>query len=65
MSETKSTGKPLSLAEIARLQEIEDNPFTSDEIAMFEMFEREGWSPERQRDYMLASMGLRNTPSSE
>ncbi len=37
----------------ARLQEIEGNPFTADEIAMFEMFEREGWSHERRRAYIL------------
>jgi hypothetical protein len=37
----------------ARLQEIEGNPLTADEIAMFEMFEREGWSHERRRAYIL------------
>lgn len=40
----------------AHLQEIEGNPLTADEIAMFEMFEREGWSPERRRAYILASV---------
>jgi hypothetical protein len=29
------------------LQEIEDNPLDAEQIAMFEMFEREGWSHER------------------
>jgi hypothetical protein len=37
----------------ARLQEIEANPLSPDQIAMFEMFEREGWSPERRRAYIL------------
>ena len=26
---------------------------TAEEIAMFEMFEREGWSPERRRAHIL------------
>ena len=41
------------LAEAAHLHEIEGNPLTPDELAMFEMFEREGWSPEDCRAYIL------------
>ena len=41
------------LAEAAHLQEIEGNPLTPDELAMFEMFEREGWSPEDRRAYIV------------
>ena len=41
------------LAEAAHLQAIEGNPLTAEEIAMFEMFEREGWSPERRRTHIL------------
>ena len=41
------------LAEAAHLQAIEGNPLTTEEIAMFEMFEREGWSPERRRAHIL------------
>ena len=41
------------LAEAAHLQAIEGNPLTAEEIAMFERFEREGWSPERRRTYIL------------
>jgi hypothetical protein len=37
-----------------RLQEIEGNPLTAEDIAMFEMFEREGWTPERRRAYLIA-----------
>jgi hypothetical protein len=40
-----------------RLQEIEGNPLDAEDIAMFEMFEREGWSHERRRDYILARAG--------
>jgi hypothetical protein len=39
----------------ARLQEIEGNPLDADDLAMFEMFEREGWSHERRRAYILAA----------
>ena len=38
-----------------QLQEIEGNPLDDADIAMFEMFEREGWSHERRRVYILAS----------
>lgn len=58
--------QPLSIPEIAaarrrrlaamRLQEIEGNPLSADQVAMFEMFEREGWSHERCRDYILAQL---------
>ena len=41
------------LAEAAHLQAIEGNPLTAEEIAMFEMFERKGWSPERRRAHIL------------
>jgi hypothetical protein len=37
-----------------RLQEIEGNPLSADQIAMFEMFEREAWSHERRLAYILA-----------
>ena len=40
------------LAEAAHLQAIEGNPLTAEEIAMFETFEREGWSPERRRAHI-------------
>jgi len=36
------------------LQVIEGNPFDEEDIAMFEMFEREGWDHERRRAYILA-----------
>jgi hypothetical protein len=38
----------------ARLQEIEGNPLDAADLAMFEMFERKGWSHERRRAYILA-----------
>jgi hypothetical protein len=36
------------------LQAMEGNPLTADEIAMFEMFEREAWPHERRRSHILA-----------
>lgn len=38
------------------LQAIEGNPLTAAEKRMFEMFDREGWSPERRREYVLANL---------
>jgi hypothetical protein len=40
--------------EAQHLQLIERNPFDEEDIAMFEMFEREGWDHERRRAYILA-----------
>ena len=37
-----------------RLQEIEGNPLSADQVAMFEMFEAEAWPHERRRAYILA-----------
>jgi hypothetical protein len=51
----------LSLAQVPnarlvamRLHEIEGNPLSVDQIAMFEMFERLQWSHERRRSYIIA-----------
>lgn len=38
-----------------RLQEIDGNPLSPDQVAMFEMFERQAWSHERRRAYILAN----------
>ena len=38
------------------LQRIEGNPLSPDQIQMFEMFEREGWSHERRLAYILESV---------
>ncbi len=38
------------------LQEIEGNPLDAEDIAMFEMFEREGWDGDRCREYILAQV---------
>jgi hypothetical protein len=40
------------LAAAMRLQEIESNPLDDEDLALFEMFEREGWSQERRLEYL-------------
>jgi hypothetical protein len=40
--------------EAMNLQAIEGNPLDAEDIAMFEMFEREGWDDDRCRAYILA-----------
>jgi hypothetical protein len=40
--------------EAMRLQEIEGNPLDTEDIAMFEMFEREAWPHERCLEYIRA-----------
>lgn len=35
------------------LAAVEGNPLTPEEIAMFEMFDRESWSDERRRAFIL------------
>jgi hypothetical protein len=40
--------------EAMNLQAIEGNPLDAEDLAMFEMFEREGWSDERCRAYILS-----------
>lgn len=37
-----------------RLQEIESNPLNAEEVAMFELFEREEWTHEQRRAHILA-----------
>ncbi len=49
------------LAEAVHLQAIEGNPLLPDEIAMFEMFEREGWSPEDRRAYIARQLKSRGS----
>ena len=40
--------------EAMHLQVIEGNPLDEEDIAMFEMFEREGWDEERCLEYIAA-----------
>ena len=41
------------LREAAHLQAVERNPLDAEDKALFEMFEREGWSLEKQRAYII------------
>ena len=40
--------------EAMHVQEIEGNPFSPEDVEMFEMFERERWSQERCLEYLRA-----------
>lgn len=44
--------------EAMHLQAIEGNPLDAEDIAMFEMFEREGWSHGRRRAHIDRSFGV-------
>jgi hypothetical protein len=46
-----------------RLQEIEGNPLSAEDIAMFEMFEREAWTHEQRRAYILAQVSRLPRPA--
>lgn len=48
--------------EAAHLQVIEGNPLDAEQIAMFEMFDREGWSQEKRRAYILGRARAAATP---
>jgi hypothetical protein len=56
LSPTEVDAKRKRRLEAMRLQEIEGNPLTPDEVAMFEMFEREAWPNEKCRAYILAQV---------
>jgi hypothetical protein len=53
------------LQEAQHLQALEGNPLTDAELAMFEMFEREGWSHERRRAYIAARFKVAAAPVAE
>jgi hypothetical protein len=40
--------------EAMRLQEVEGNPLSADQVAMFEMFERDAWNHEQRLAYLRA-----------
>jgi len=48
--------------EMQHLNAIEGNPLTAEEIAMFAMFEREGWSDERQHSHVMGLLRQRLAP---
>lgn len=52
--------------EAMHLQEIEGNPLEADDIAMFEMFEREAWPHERRIAYIRErALGASLNPAAE
>ena len=53
MTQTATRRRRKRLQEAVRLQEIEGNPLDAEDLALFEMFEREGWSHERRLAHLL------------
>ena len=51
--------------DMQHLQWIEGNPLDADDIAMFEMFEHEGWSHEERRAYIMAQAALTASHAAE
>ena len=48
------------------LQSIEDNPLDAEQVAMFEMFEREAWSHEQRLEHIRArAFALRAAAAAE
>ncbi len=52
----------LRFEEAAHMQAVEGNPLTDEDLALFAMFEREGWSAERQRAYIVAEAQRASRP---
>lgn len=46
--------------EAIKLHEIEGNPFTPEENAMFDMFDREGWTDAQCRNYITERIKKHN-----
>ena len=49
------------MQQIMAMQAIEANPLSDQDIAMFEMFEREVWSHERRRTHIVTQIGVANS----
>lgn len=49
--------------EAIHMQIIEDNPFTSEDEAMFAMFDRKGWDFEQRAQYINSMALSRKSPS--
>jgi len=52
--DTEKAARQHRFEEMAKLHEIEGNPLTAEDRAMFEMFEREGWTGEQRRSHIIA-----------
>jgi hypothetical protein len=44
----------ITLREAMNLQAIEGNPLSTEQVEMFEMFDREGWTDEQRRAHIHA-----------
>ena len=50
---SKTSEQDRRFEEAAHLQAMEGNPLDTQDRAMFAMFEREGWSQEKRRAYII------------
>lgn len=57
-----SDSGPLTVAAAMKLQQIEGNALDAEQIAMFEMFEREGWDHSRRIAYIRERYTLVSVP---
>jgi hypothetical protein len=51
---SSATERGITLREAMNLQAIEGNPLSAEQVEMFEMFDREGWTDEQRRAHILA-----------
>ena len=56
---------PHSLREAMALQEIEGNPLSPDDVALFVMFERENWPHEKRLAYLSDLARKARVPTGE
>ena len=52
MTEKEKADRAQRRREAIKLQEIEGNPVTAEDIAIFEMFDREGFTDQQRIDYI-------------
>jgi len=58
----KSSDRKARRDEAMHLQRMEGNPFDAQDAALFEMFERKGWSYEQRRAFVIAQAKGRSVP---
>ena len=59
-NETEEDVRMRRRREAFHLQAMEGNPMTDEDMAMFDMFDRKGWSAEQRREYIIEQALQRN-----
>ncbi len=60
-----SAGGGISLKEAMHLQALEGNPLDAEQVAMFEMFERENWPEEKRLSHIRQRAAARRHIAAE